>query len=102
MTEPGWAWFTTSYTRIPQIQRDDMTRPHWSDTQAAAYVLYEMARRADPEPFARMYACNLWSMVEHGAREETFVGVPEDFINPSWGADIILPEHPPEWLNALF
>ncbi len=37
MTERGWGWFTTSNTKVPQIQRDDLSHPNWSDRQAAAY-----------------------------------------------------------------
>lgn len=98
--DKGWAWFTTSYSEVPQIQRDDETRPEWTDEQAAAYVLREIATR-NKEYFAVAFYLHLSSNKEHVSNEfDADISESLHFVTELYN-DIRLPEKPPEWLKAL-
>jgi len=62
--EAGWGWFTTDYSEIPEIQRDDQEKPHWSDNQAAAFVLRELAIK-DPKAFAEALVVHVSALMAH-------------------------------------
>lgn len=102
-------FFTTGHSIIPEIQRCDATRESWSDDQAAAYALYQVAQQGDPELFARLLTTHLYGLAIHlgSSDDEGLFERLEDAysrfaINENQNiAGIELPEEVPDWLAAI-